>query len=115
NEFEEAFKLYSSGIEYLMTGLKYEKNRRIHAAVKEKVGKYLQRAEDIKVMLTEQKKPKKVLSSKWSRKLAKTVKAHAGRGVNADEGTDDENKEEDEDTAKMKANSNDNNNNNNNN
>ncbi|ETO11262.1 vacuolar protein sorting-associated protein VPS4 [Reticulomyxa filosa] len=92
-EYPEALKLYSSGVEYLMTGLKYEKNPRIHATIKEKVGKYLERAEEIQKMLNDEKKPKK-----------KKVKAHAGGGTKGEGGADgDDKEEEDEDTAKMKG------------
>ncbi|ETO32732.1 vacuolar protein sorting-associated protein VPS4 [Reticulomyxa filosa] len=93
NEYEEALKLYSSGVEYLMTGLKYEKNQRINSAIKEKIGKYLERAEEIQKMLKEPAKPKK-------EKKGKTQ--NSGSGKDAAEG-DDKEEEEDEDTAKMKG------------
>jgi len=47
-KYEEALKLYQSGIQYLLTGRKYEKNARAKKAISEKCGKYLQRAEEIK-------------------------------------------------------------------
>merc|ERR1711971_917389 len=79
---------YSQGIQYLMTGLKYEKNQKVVAAIKEKVQKYLKRAEDIKTSLEEP--PKKTKKKK--------VKAKSSGGGGDD--SDDEDKEEDEDTAK---------------
>ena len=36
-EYEAALSLYSQGIQYLMTGLKYEKNQKVVGAIKEKV------------------------------------------------------------------------------
>merc|ERR1712087_342056 len=87
-----ALSLYSQGIQYLMTGLKYEKNQKVVSAIKEKVQKYLKRAEDIKTSLEEPVKKKK-----------KKVKAKSGGGPKSDNDSDDENKEEDEDTAKMKG------------
>merc|ERR1712087_501594 len=87
-----ALSLYSQGIQYLMTGLKYEKNQKVVSAIKEKVQKYLKRAEDIKTSLEEPKPKKK-----------KKVKAKSGGGPKSDNDSDDENKEEDEDTAKMKG------------
>ncbi len=50
-EYEAALSLYSQGIQYLMTGLKYEKNQKVVSAIKEKVQKYLKRAEDIKTSI----------------------------------------------------------------
>ena len=62
-EYEAALSLYSQGIQYLMTGLKYEKNQKVVSAIKEKVQKYLKRAEDIKTSLEEPpKKTKKKVS-----------------------------------------------------
>ena len=62
-EYEAALSLYSQGIQYLMTGLKYEKNQKVVGAIKEKVQKYLKRAEDIKTSIEEppKKTKKKVL------------------------------------------------------
>ena len=58
-EYESALSLYSQGIQYLMTGLKYEKNQKVVSAIKEKVQKYLMRAEDIKTSLEEPPKKTK--------------------------------------------------------
>lgn len=55
-EYEEALKLYQQGIQYLITGLKYEKNNRAKEAIKAKCAKYLARAEEIKTSLAEPKK-----------------------------------------------------------
>jgi len=92
-EYEAALSLYTQGIQYLMTGLKYEKNQKVVAAIKDKVQKYMQRAEDIKVSLTEPAPKKK----------KKKVKAKSGGGSKANDDDSDEDKEEDEDVAKMKG------------
>eukprot|EP00485_Elphidium_margaritaceum_P003959 CAMPEP_0202686566 /NCGR_PEP_ID=MMETSP1385-20130828/2315_1 /ASSEMBLY_ACC=CAM_ASM_000861 /TAXON_ID=933848 /ORGANISM="Elphidium margaritaceum" /LENGTH=426 /DNA_ID=CAMNT_0049341167 /DNA_START=42 /DNA_END=1318 /DNA_ORIENTATION=- len=92
-EYEAALSLYSQGIQYLMTGLKYEKNQKVVGAIKEKVQKYLKRAEDIKTSLAEPPKTKK-----------KKVKAKSGGGGSKGGDSDDEDKnDEDEDTTKMKG------------
>lgn len=77
-EYESALKLYQQGIQYLITGLKYEKNNRAKDAIKDKCAKYLKRAEEIKTSL---EKP-----------VAKKVKATAG-------GADDD--EKDDETSKL--------------
>mmetsp|Transcript_37900 Transcript_37900/g.60744 ORF Transcript_37900/g.60744 Transcript_37900/m.60744 type:complete len:439 (-) Transcript_37900:288-1604(-) len=91
-EYEAALNLYTQGVQYLMTGLKYEKNDKVKGAIKEKVTKYLQRAEDIKSSLSEPKPKKK-----------KKVKAKSGGGTKGGDGDSDEDKEEDEDTKKMQG------------
>merc|ERR1719461_1902126 len=61
-EYEDALKSYQQGIQYLITGLKYEKNNRAKEAIKEKCAKYLQRAEEIKKSLADPA-PKKTMKS----------------------------------------------------
>eukprot|EP01083_Nonionella_stella_P047430 126915_1 len=58
-KYEEAFSLYCQGIQYLIVGLKYEKNTQIINSVKSKISKYIKRAEELKVVLSQPKKPKK--------------------------------------------------------
>eukprot|EP01084_Bolivina_argentea_P178642 308753_1 len=58
-DYDAALSLYSEGIEYLMTGLKYEKNEKVSITIKEKIQKYLNRAEDIKLSLENKQKEKK--------------------------------------------------------
>ena len=58
-QYEAALSLYSQGIQYLMTGLKYEKNQKVVSAIKEKVQKYLKRAEDIKTSIEDPPKKTK--------------------------------------------------------
>eukprot|EP01084_Bolivina_argentea_P135456 238671_1 len=85
---ENALSLYSQGIQYLMTGLKYEKNQKVQAAIKEKIHKYLNRAEELKSNLspkTTKNKPKK----KKKKKLHKypTQQEITAATNNADEDT----------------------------
>ena len=47
-QYEEALTLYSQGIQCLLTGLKYQKNPKVVSCSKDKVRKYLKRAQDIK-------------------------------------------------------------------
>lgn len=58
-DYQAAQEKYIQGIQYLMTGLKYEKNQKVVAAIKEKVQKYLKRAEDIKTSLEDPPKKTK--------------------------------------------------------
>jgi len=51
-EYQIALDLYSTGIEYLLTALKYEKNQKIVEVIKSKAIKYLKRAEEIKDALS---------------------------------------------------------------
>ncbi|KAL3901137.1 MAG: hypothetical protein SGCHY_000830 [Lobulomycetales sp.] len=46
--FEEAYKLYSTALEYFMTAIKYEKNERVKESVRKKFTEYLDRAEKLK-------------------------------------------------------------------
>eukprot|EP01084_Bolivina_argentea_P074516 135170_1 len=52
-EYESAIHLYNQGIQYWMTGLQYEKNKRIESAIKEKVQTFLIRVEEIKKCIQE--------------------------------------------------------------
>ena len=58
SKYEEALKLYSQGIQYLFTGLKYERNEAIITAIKSKISKYIKRAEEIKLVLSKPPTPK---------------------------------------------------------
>eukprot|EP01083_Nonionella_stella_P024895 68587_1 len=80
-EYNIALDLYSTGIQYLLTALKYEKNQKIIEVIKFKAIKYLKRAEEIKQMLS---KP-----IKDDRKVAK-------EGMNASQ-------DENEEVAKLKS------------
>ena len=47
-QYELALDLYANGIQYLLTGIKHEKNKKIAQVITSKAMKYLTRAEDIK-------------------------------------------------------------------
>lgn len=52
--YEEAYKLYYNGLDYLMLALKYEKNQRSKELIKSKFTEYLTRAEQLKEHLEKQ-------------------------------------------------------------
>ncbi|KAJ3122716.1 Vacuolar protein sorting-associated protein 4, partial [Nowakowskiella sp. JEL0407] len=86
--FEEAYKLYSHALDYFVTAMKCtpcapplpvtnpcyadEKNEAKKSAIKKKTSEYLDRAEQIKVYLNNQKKKKKALSANGSGKKDKS-------------------------------------------
>jgi len=63
-EYEAALSLYVQGINYLMAVSKYNKNPTINTAVKEKIAKYLKRAEEMQVLLRDAKPKKKYKKQK---------------------------------------------------
>ncbi|CAG87974.2 DEHA2E09922p [Debaryomyces hansenii CBS767] len=54
--YEEAYKLYYNGLDYLMLALKYEKNQKSKELIKSKFTEYLTRAEQLKDHLEKQAK-----------------------------------------------------------
>ena len=52
--YEEAFRLYQSSLQYFVTALKYEKNEKTKEAVGAKVNEYMTRAEQLKKFLEAQ-------------------------------------------------------------
>ncbi|PSK33804.1 vacuolar protein sorting-associated protein 4 [Candidozyma pseudohaemuli] len=52
--YEEAYKLYYNGLDYLMLALKYEKNQKLKELIKSKFTEYLSRAEQLKDFLEKQ-------------------------------------------------------------
>lgn len=54
--YEEAYKLYYNGLDYLMLALKYEKNAKLKELIKSKFTEYLTRAEQLKDHLEKQDK-----------------------------------------------------------
>lgn len=52
--YEEAYKLYYNGLDYLMLALKYEKNQKSKELIKSKFTEYLTRAEQLKEHLEKQ-------------------------------------------------------------
>ena len=52
--YEEAYKLYYNGLDYLMLAIKYEKNAKSKELIKSKFTEYLTRAEQLKDHLEKQ-------------------------------------------------------------
>jgi len=91
-EYQLALDLYSTGIQYLLTALKYEKNQKIIEVIKTKAIKYLKRAEEIKDALNNPK-PKK------NRKKPR-MRANSNSLDNKEDNDDDEDSQ-DEEITKM--------------
>lgn len=83
-KYEEALLQYKRGLEYLIQGVKYEKNKKSKQIIQEKITEYLNRAEELSKQIEESKKPKK-----------KAVKAGGAKG--------DDDKDDDADAAKLKG------------
>lgn len=88
--YEEAYKLYYNGLDYLMLALKYEKNQKSKELIKSKFTEYLTRAEQLKDHL--ELKDLKLNSAENSASSGST-KAKKG------DGTDDD----DADTKKLRG------------
>merc|ERR1712146_8032 len=56
-EYEEAFRLYQLSLEYFMTALKYEKNKKVKDTIRAKTVEYMKRAEKLKAFLDKREKP----------------------------------------------------------
>eukprot|EP01084_Bolivina_argentea_P025953 48250_1 len=50
-QYKEALPLYIKGIQYLITAVKYEKNRKVLKIVKEKIKNFIKRAETLQQIL----------------------------------------------------------------
>ncbi|KAI9295988.1 AAA-domain-containing protein [Neoconidiobolus thromboides FSU 785] len=61
--FEEAYKLYLSSLDYFIHAIRYERNERLKQTLNEKCGEYMERAENLKVYLDNQKSKQKNLVS----------------------------------------------------
>ena len=86
-EYEIALDLYATGIQYLLTALKYEKNAKIIQVIKDKAVKYLKRAEDIKDAL---ENPHGISSKKGKMKRTKGEKGKSTGNDNKDVDYDEE-------------------------
>mgnify|MGYP004709629339 FL=1 len=53
-KYEDAWKLYMLSLEYFMTALKYEKNKRSQEQIKAKAAEYMTRAEELKQHLQQE-------------------------------------------------------------
>ena len=92
-EYQLALDLYSTGIQYLLTALKYEKNQKIIEVIKSKAIKYLKRAEEIKDALNNPK-PK-------NRKKKPRMRANSNSLDNKEDNDDDDEDSQDEEITKM--------------
>jgi vacuolar protein-sorting-associated protein 4 len=59
DKLDEALSLYTKGIEYLIAGVKYEKNKKSKEIINLKVQEYLKRAEELKQEIANANAPKK--------------------------------------------------------
>lgn len=82
--YEEAYKLYYNGLDYLMLALKYEKNQKSKELIKSKFTEYLTRAEQLKDHLE-----KKDQKSNLAENSASSGSTKAKKG----DGTDDDDAE----------------------
>lgn len=57
-DFEAAVKLYAQAIEHFMHFIKYDKNERTKKTVREKVGGYMKRAEQLKTFMKDREEAK---------------------------------------------------------
>lgn len=80
--YEEAYKLYYLGLDYLMLALKYEKNQKTKELIKSKFTEYLTRAEQLKEHLEKQQTSASAESS-----ASGSTKAKKSSGD--DDGSDD--------------------------
>jgi len=85
--YEKAFQLYQSSIEYFLYAIKYEKNERSKAIMRQKLNEYFQRAEQLKEYLANQKKKQPVAVGARTSKQKK-----------------DDDEEEDPEKARMRGN-----------
>lgn len=82
-KYEEAYKLYYNGLDYLMLAIKYEKNSKSKELIKSKFTEYLTRAEQLKDHLEKQQQKSEHDSVNGSTKSVKP-----GDGSNGDDDAD---------------------------
>jgi tetratricopeptide (TPR) repeat protein len=68
-DFQEAFRLYKEGLDYLLVAQKHEKNEKIRATIRSKMATYMDRAEELQKLvqstpLDEKTKLQKLLAEK---------------------------------------------------
>jgi vacuolar protein-sorting-associated protein 4 len=93
SEWESALSLYKQGLNYFMTGMKYTKNEKSKAAIREKMAQYMKRAEDIKSAMDNKSvvKPKKQVINDGGQVTEKKERKEADDG------------EKDTETAKLQS------------
>lgn len=93
--YEEAYKLYYNGLDYLMLAIKYEKNPKSKELVKSKFTEYLTRAEQLKDHLEKQAQNKSTAESS----VNGSTKAKKSNGDSNGSGDDND----DADTKKLRG------------
>lgn len=88
--YEEAYKLYYNGLDYLMLAIKYEKNSKSKELIKSKFTEYLTRAEQLKDHLEKQNK-------------SNTAEGSVNGSTKSKEQGSEGNDEEGEDTKKLRG------------
>lgn len=89
-KYEEAYKLYYNGLDYLMLAIKYEKNNQSKELIKSKFTEYLTRAEQLKEHLEKQSKQSSAENS-------------SGGGSTKAKKSGDGNDDDDADTKKLRG------------
>jgi vacuolar protein-sorting-associated protein 4 len=89
-KYEEAYKLYYNGLDYLMLAIKYEKNNQSKELMKSKFTEYLTRAEQLKEHLEKQSKQTSAENS-------------SGGGSTKAKKSGDGNDDDDADTKKLRG------------
>lgn len=93
--YEEAYKLYYNGLDYLMLAIKYEKNQKSKELIKSKFTEYLTRAEQLKDHLEKQLQS----SNNSAENSSSNGSTKARKGDGAGGGNDDD----DADTKKLRG------------
>eukprot|EP00485_Elphidium_margaritaceum_P010854 CAMPEP_0202692372 /NCGR_PEP_ID=MMETSP1385-20130828/6770_1 /ASSEMBLY_ACC=CAM_ASM_000861 /TAXON_ID=933848 /ORGANISM="Elphidium margaritaceum" /LENGTH=481 /DNA_ID=CAMNT_0049347895 /DNA_START=28 /DNA_END=1473 /DNA_ORIENTATION=+ len=106
--YEEALELYSNGISYLLTALKYEKNKKIIDVIRGKAIKYLKRAEEIKDALHNQQNNAKGKGKGKGKSKGKKPRLKTGANASPDNkennnGDGEEEEEEDEEVQQLQS------------
>jgi len=105
DQLEQALSLYRQGLGYFMTGLKYVKNDKAKAAIREKMDTYMSRAEQIKEAMD--KRAAAAAAPKKKAVVAGGSAAASSGGKEKKDGAggegDDEEEEVDPETAKLQA------------
>lgn len=83
--YEEAYKLYYNGLDYLMLAIKYEKNPQTKDLIKSKFTEYLTRAEQLKDHLEKQKLGQSGSGAASAEGAAATKAAKRGDGADDDD------------------------------
>ncbi|KAI0461897.1 Vacuolar protein sorting-associated protein 4 [Komagataella kurtzmanii] len=86
-KYDEAYKLYYNGLDYLMLAIKYEKNPKSKQLIRNKFTEYLSRAEELKEHLDKQEQTTQSGENSASNGSVKAKKAGGGP-----DGDDDDNK-----------------------